>query len=273
MEPGSGERAAVTVITVVRNGARTIERAIESVRAQTHRPLEHVIVDGASTDGTVDLLRRHEGLRWISEPDDGLYDAMNKGVALVTDPDRYIHFLNADDAFPSPGSLAELMAGSGGADFVYGRVETQDEALGDRHLVGREVSRDDMLYGTKIAHQAVACRKRVFDKVGGFDRRYRLAADYDWMLRVLERNDVSVRFVPVTAVAMSWGGVSYSRYPAMARERWRIVRDRFPAFALAKFTVYTVFGDYGRHYLQRILRRVGLLPAARALKRRIWRST
>src|SRR2546427_9411643 len=102
--------AGVSVITVVRDGVRTLERTIASVGTQTHPDLEHLIVDGGSTDGTVELIRRHGTLRWISEPDRGLYDAMNKGVALIDDPERYLMFLNADDVFASDEALARLPA-------------------------------------------------------------------------------------------------------------------------------------------------------------------
>jgi glycosyltransferase len=269
--PDSAAAPSVTVITVVRNGARTIERAIESAASQTHRPVQHLVVDGASTDGTLEIVRRWgDRVRWISEPDRGLYDAMNKGVSLVEDPQSYVHFLNADDVFRSPAALAEMIAGSDGEDFLYGRVDLRDEQLGDSNFLGREATRKDMLYGMRIRHQASLCRRSVFDRIGGFDLRYRLAADYDWMLRVLDRGDVTRRFVPVILVTMSAGGLSYARFPASARERWRIVRERYRALDLARFTAYTIFGDYLRHYAQRGLRRVGLLNAARGLKRRVW---
>ena len=132
---------AVTVITVVRNGAATVGASVESVLAQSHRPLEHLIVDGGSTDGTLEILRRYgERVRWISEPDRGLYDAMNKGLDLVRDPARYVIFLNADDSFHAPDALARAFALSDREDFLYGRLERLDEDLGDRDVIGRPVT-------------------------------------------------------------------------------------------------------------------------------------
>ena len=266
--------APVTVITVVRNSARTIEAAVESVLAQSHRPLEYIVVDGCSTDGTLDILRRYgDRVRWKSMPDGGLYDAMNQGIARVPEPDTYIHFLNADDRFAANDSLERALAGSAGADFVYGRLERRDDALRYSDVVGQPVDRRALLYGTRIAHQAILCKRSVFDRVGGFQTEYRIAADYDWMLRVFEDRRITTRFVPVVIASMGFGGVSWEGFPALARERFRIVRRHYPLADVVRFSVYTVFGDYLRHYLQRALRGMGLLNAARSLKRKLTSRT
>jgi glycosyltransferase involved in cell wall biosynthesis len=263
----------VTVITVVRNGARTIEAAIESVLAQSYRPLEHIIVDGCSTDGTLDIIRRYgDRVRWTSTPDGGIYDAMNQGIARVPGPDTYIHFLNADDRFAANDSLERALAGSPGADFVYGRLERRDDELRYSDVVGRPVDRRVLLYGTHIAHQAILCKRSVFDRVGGFRTEYRIAADYDWLLRVFEDAGITTRFVPVVIASMGFGGVSWERFPALARERFRIVRGHYAFPDVVRFSVYTVFGDYLRHYLQRALRRLHLLNFARALKQSLRRD-
>jgi glycosyltransferase involved in cell wall biosynthesis len=260
------------VITVVRNGAATIEASIESVLAQSHRPLEHVIVDGGSTDGTLEILRRYgERVRWISEPDRGLYDAMNKGLDLVRDPARYVIFLNADDTFHTPDAVARALALSDREDFIYGMLERRDDALDHRDVIGRAVTSRDLLYGMKCHHQAIFCPRRVFDLVGRFDLSYRFAADYDWVVRVFRRADLSMRFVPVVVSSMGRGGLSDTHYLRSARERWHIVRQHFPRRDLVLFTLYTPFGDYLRHYAQRVLRPLHLLNFARALKQSLKR--
>jgi glycosyltransferase involved in cell wall biosynthesis len=262
--------APVTVITVVRNGARTIEATVESVLAQSYRPLEYIVLDGCSTDGTLDILRRYgDRVRWTSMPDGGLYDAMNQGIARVPEPGTYIHFLNADDRFAANDSLERALADSAGADFVYGRLERRDDALRYSDVVGQPVDRRALLYGTRIAHQAILCKRSVFDRVGGFRTEYRIAADYDWLLRVFEDQGITTRFVPVVIASMGFGGVSWERFPALARERFRIVRGHYAFTDVVRFSVYTVFGDYMRHYLQRALRGIGLLNAARSLKRKL----
>jgi glycosyltransferase involved in cell wall biosynthesis len=263
-------RPTVVVITAVRNAEATLERTLASVARQTWRPLEHVVVDGASTDGTRAMLERQgPGVRWTSEPDQGLYDAMNKGLAQVRDRDAYVTFLNADDTFHSDDAIEQMMAASRDEDLLYGRLERLDEELGDRDVIGREVTARDLVLGMRAHHQAMLTRARVFDRVGGFDLRYAIAADYDWAVRVFLNGSVSKRFVPVVVATMSRGGVSDRRYLRSVRERWRIVRRHYPFVELMRYTAWTGVGDYGRYYLQQGLKRMGFLRQAREVKRRL----
>jgi len=264
----SRPRTGVTVITAVRNGLPALARTLASVREQTWPDVEHIVMDGASTDGTIEVLRAAGGrVSFASEPDRGLYDAMNKGIERVEDPDRYVLFLNADDTFAASDALGRVLSASRGEDLIYARLERLDESLGDRDVIGREVRGRAMLYGMRCHHQATLCRRSVFDRVGRFDLAYRIAADYDWMVRVFKDNGVSKRFVPATISTMGRGGVSDRRYLDSVRERWRIVRRHYPASDVLRYALYTGFGDYGRYWLQQALGRVGLLKTARRMKR------
>jgi glycosyltransferase involved in cell wall biosynthesis len=264
----SSAAPAVTVITVVRNGAATIGASIESVLAQSHRPLEHVIVDGGSTDGTLDILGRYgDRVRWMSEPDRGLYDAMNKGLDLIRDPARYVIFLNADDSFHAPDVVARAFALSDREDFIYGRLERLDEELGDRDVIGRPVTSRDLLFGMRCHHQTILCRKGVFDRIGGFNIEYRIAADYDWVVRAFHSTEITRRFVPVVMATMRRGGFSERGYLDGARERRRIVRASYSRADAARFMAYSLYGDYLRWGLQQTLRPLGLIPLVRRLKR------
>jgi len=262
-------RPAVAVITAVRNAEATLERTLASVARQSWRPLEHIVVDGASGDGTRAILERHgDRLRWISEPDRGLYDAMNKGLAMVGDPEAYVVFLNADDTFHADDAIERALDASGGEDLVYGRLERHDEALDHRDVIGREVTAHDMVLGMRCHHQAMLTRARVFRSVGGFDLRYRIAADYDWAVRVFLDRTLTRRFVPVIVSTMGRGGLSDRRYLASVRERWGIVRRHYPLAELVRYSLWTGFGDYLRYCVQQALARAGLLNRARDLKRR-----
>jgi len=269
MIPPLPDTRGVTVVTAVLNGRATLERTLASVREQTWPDVEHVVVDGGSTDGTVDLLRSAPGVRWTSEPDRGLYDAMNRGIARVTDPARYLVFLNADDTFHTAGAVADVMAASAGEDLVYGRLERWDDVLDHRDVIGRPVRGRAMLYGMRCHHQTVFCRREVFDRVGAFDLDYRLAADYDWAVRVFRRPDVRTRFVPVVVSTMRRGGLSDTRFLQSQAERWRIVRRHYGTLDVLRFALYTGFGDLGRYHVQQALTRAGLLGRARALKLRL----
>ncbi|MEO5616811.1 MAG: hypothetical protein ABIS67_03490, partial [Candidatus Eisenbacteria bacterium] len=206
-------------------------------------------------------------VRVVGGPDRGLYDAMNKGVANVADPARYVIFLNADDTFTGPDAVARVMGGSNGEDLVYARLERWDEEFEDRGVIGREVTERDMLFGMFCHHQTMFARRALFDSVGGFDLGYRIAADYDWAVRVFRRSDVSKAFVPHVVSVMRRGGLSDQRYLASVRERWRIVRRHYGALDLLRYSAYTGFGDYARFWLQQALRRVGLFQRARQLMR------
>ncbi len=128
-----------------------------------------------------------------------------------------------------------------------------------------------MLYGMRCHHQAMFCRRAVFDRVGGFDLRYRIAADYDWVVRVFHRPDVSKCFVPVVVATMRRGGLIDRGYLHSIGERWVIVNRNFPPLDVLRYALWTVFGDYGRYHLQQALERVGLLSHVRRLKR-VWRG-
>lgn len=164
----------VSVITVVRNGAATISEALESVRAQRQVPFEHIVIDGASTDGTVDILMNHstDQLRWISEPDQGIYDAMNKGIALARG--EWLLFLGADDILADPDVLADI--------FQKQELSSYDLVCGCSSYKGGRKCVPRLDWHTQIFntlhHQAAFYRRRLFD---GF--RYRLdipvVADYE----------------------------------------------------------------------------------------------
>jgi glycosyltransferase involved in cell wall biosynthesis len=267
MDPARVLAPDVTVITVVRNAEETLERTILSVLGQTHPSLDHLIMDGRSSDGTLDIVRKYQDhVRWISEPDRGLYDAMNKGLGLVVNPESYVIFLNADDVFHAPDAVERVLALSRGEEFLYGRLERRDASIGTSDVIGAPTTSRRMLYAMRCHHQAILCRRRVFDSIGAFNLEYRVAADYDWVIRVFQNDAIAKRFVPVIVATMNMGGVSDRGYLHGIWERRRVVRRRYSAADYRKFWIYSLFGDYLRFYAQRVLKRVGLLRAARSVK-------
>jgi glycosyltransferase len=192
---------------------------------------------------------------------------MNKGVALVDDPDRYVIFLNADDLLHAPDAVATMLALSNGEDFLYGRLERLDEEHQDRDVIGGPVTSRDMLFSMRCHHQAILCRKGIFDRIGGFRLEFRVAADYDWVVRAFQSPAVTRRFVPVVVATMRRGGFSERGYLEGIRERRRIVRALYSKSDAARFMVYSVYGDYLRWGLQQVLRPLGLIPLVRKLKR------
>lgn len=218
IRPSCGIVAAfmkITVITVCRNAATTLGACLDSVREQTHAEVEHWIIDGASTDGTAGLLaetaRRHPGLRVLSEPDTGLYDAMNKGLALATGD--VVGFLNADDLFAHENVLGEVAAALADptmdachADLCYVRADEPSRIV--RYWKSRPFRSGLFRLGWMPPHPTFYARRSVYEKHGGFDTRFRFGADWDLLLRLFEVARVSSVHVPSLWVRMRVGGVS-----------------------------------------------------------------
>lgn len=254
----------VSVITVVYNGGEHIEEAIRAVASQTYPNIEHIVIDGGSTDGTLDTLYRNDDVisYWRSEKDRGIYDAMNKGVSLVSDPDSYVLFANADDSLYSADSISSAMAASRGEDLVYGKMIFSDGEISG--VLGREVQFVDLARQT-VCHPATFVRRRVFDRIGPFDTSFTIAADYDHIVRAFAAG-VSTRFVDVIVSRMRMGGLSDERFMLSCHERKQVVRRHFPLVPRLAGVWQVNLYDIPRNAVRRFLDRAGLLGHWRALK-------
>ncbi len=261
---GSEAQPLVSVITVVFNGAKHVEETIGAIAGQTYPHVEHIVVDGGSTDGTVDILRRNNDSigYWLSEKDFGLYDAMNKGIALVSDPESYVLFANADDSLFSPDAIARVISSSSGEDLVYGRMVLSDDAVSG--VSGRKVEFTDLARQT-LCHPATFVRRRIFDQVGKFDTSYVIAADYDHIVRCFKAG-VSTRFVDVVVSRMRMGGLSDDRFMLSCRERKQVIRRYFPVVPRLSGVWQVNLYDIPRNSVRRWLAQAGLLKYWRSLK-------
>lgn len=203
----------VSVITVCYNAAATLEKTIQQVLAQTYEPLEYIVIDGASTDETPEILARYgDRLCWVSEPDDGLYAAMNKGIAKATGD--WLYFANADDYLLDAAVIADVMAfiaGNPDVDFIYGNHETRHRS-GDRRIYEPAAPEDmltEMVYlGNCFIQPASFFNVRCFERLGPFCNRYKIAADYDWFIRLLAHPSLTVRHYPRAIASYAQGGAS-----------------------------------------------------------------
>ena len=223
----------ISVITATYNSGRTIGDTLESVLRQTYSDVELIVVDGASRDDTMDVVRRYEPrfggrMHWTSEPDRGIYDAMNKGIARATGD--VIGILNSDDFYTSDTVLervAEAMAG-GDVDAVYGDIHyVRDGDLHKcvRYYSSRPFRRGLMRLGFMPAHPSFYCRREVYERCGTFDTTYRVAADFENLLRLIYVNHIKTRYLPVDFVTMRTGGASTS---GLSSHR-QIMRDHLRA--------------------------------------------
>ncbi len=213
----------VTVITVAYNSARTIGDTLDSVAAQTHSDIEHIVVDGASRDDTLAVVQRQGAhvAKLVSEPDRGIYDAMNKGLALATG--ELIGFLNADDVYAGPGCVAALVeqALRSDADAVYGDlvyVREHDLQAVVRLWRSGDFSPAQLRTGWMPPHPTFYVRRRVLQHVPTFDAKLRIAADYDFVLRCLGRPGATASRVPQVLVRMRTGGASNRSLKALWRK-------------------------------------------------------
>lgn len=216
----------VSVVTVCRDAAATLGRTIDSIHAQDLAGVEHMIVDGASRDGTVELARGRlrQGDYLVSEPDAGISDALNKGVALAAG--RYLQFVHADD-WLEPGQLALAVAAIEAVDaaFVFGDLVFH-EAGRPSFLFRGDPSYERVIHRRmpSLNHPTVLARRDTFERFGLFDQRYRCAMDYDWFLR-LHLAGIRGRYVPELRGNMSHDGVSNLRFARTMREVARIAQE------------------------------------------------
>ena len=213
----------VSVITAVLNRASTLESALRSVHGQTGADVEHIVIDGGSTDGTLALLARHKAgiAKMVSEPDGGLYDALNKGIRQASGD--VIGFLHADDEFAAPDALARIAHafGNPAVEAVYGDlvyVKQNDASRVVRYWRAGTYQRDQFMHGWMPPHPTFYVRAGIYSRFGGFDTRYRLAADYENMLRILWRGGVQATYVPQVLVRMRMGGMSNKSLLNMLRK-------------------------------------------------------
>lgn len=230
----------ITIITPALNSAATIRDTIDSVLGQTHANFEYIIVDGASRDQTVPIVKTYNGRisHLLSEPDDGLYDAMNKGIARAKG--EIVAILNSDDYYVHPRVFEKVVRifNTQSVDSVYGDLNYVSARNPDR-IVRRWRSGafhpDNFLYGWMPPHPAFFVRREVYERHGAFDTRFRNAADYELMLRLLYKHRISTFYLPEVLVHMRTGGISNrnlrSRLRANREDRmaWRY-NDLHPPF-------------------------------------------
>lgn len=207
----------VSILTVCYNSALTIQDTIESVLKQTYNDIEYIIIDGASIDDTLNIINRYKDQisKIISEPDNGIYDAMNKGLALATG--EIIGILNADDFFASHTTVSDIVntLKSSGADSLYGNLNYVDgNNLNKivRKWVAGNYSLSSFRWGWMPPHPTFFVRRKVYEQYGTFRLDLKSAADYELMLRFLFVNNISTAYLPKVLVHMRTGGVSNASF-------------------------------------------------------------
>lgn len=251
----SREIMKISIITATYNSGKTVGDTLKSVLVQTYHDYELLVVDGASKDNTLEVVKKMEPLfegrmRYISEPDKGIYDAMNKGIRMATGD--VIGILNSDDFYTSDDALACIAwtLENEKVDAVYGDIHyVDDEDLKKcvRYYSSKPFRRWMMRLGFMPAHPSFYCRKEVYEKFGAFDaENYRVAADFENLLRLIFVNKIKTHYISKDFVTMRTGGASSSGLESHKR----IMRDHLKA--LKKNGVYSNIFLLGLRYLYKI---------------------
>jgi len=243
----------ISIITVCYNSVATLEKTILSVSEQTYANIEYIIVDGNSNDGTLDIIQKHEDkiTKWISEPDKGLYDAMNKGIAMATGD--IVGILNSDDTFYSNTVLAEIAA--------FHTNNTIDASVGNimQHKEDGKVVRvysskywtpKKLKIGFMPPHPSIFFKRELFQKYGNYELGFKIGADYELITRFFLKNSISCKYSGITTTAMLVGGLSSSgssSYKLITKEIQKALQMNkiiFSPFKIEVRFVWKIFGFF-----------------------------
>jgi glycosyltransferase len=215
----------ISVITAVFNKADTLGEALRSVHAQTWPNVEHIVMDGGSTDSSLDVIHQYRGgiAHLVSERDNGVYDALNKGIQRATGD--IVGFMHADDSFASPHALSSVAAafsdpsiGAVYGDLVYVDKDAPSRIV--RYWRAGAYRREHFSNGWMPPHPTFYVRREIYEQLGGFDTRYRIAADYENMLRILWAGGVKAAYIPEVLVRMRTGGMSNKSLPNLLQKSY-----------------------------------------------------
>lgn len=233
----------VAIITVVKNNREFIETAIKSVLSQSYADIEYIIIDGASNDGTTEVIKKYAGKvsKWISEPDNGIYDALNKGLRMTSGD--VVAFLNSDDFFTDEFVIERIVrtfaienADAVYSDIVY--VSQKNPIKIKRYWKAGKYSPKSLKYGWMPPHPSLFVRKKLYEKAGFFDTSLKIASDYDMVLRLLKNCTSPISYINEVLVKMRLGGksnLSLKNIFLKSKEDYSIIKNNnfsFPIMTL-----------------------------------------
>lgn len=206
----------ISIITVTRNSAKTLEQTLQSLYSQSlfqEGEVEHVVIDGGSTDQTLEILKKYSRniAALVSEPDDGIYDAMNKGIAIAQS--NIVGILNSDDIYQDTGVLENVASimNSNDIDLIYADLvyfNSNNPEKITRKYRSKAFSVGKLSYGLIPAHPTVFVRRSIYERLGVFDPKFRIAGDFDWLARIFKSNLVTSLYIPKVFLRMRLGGQS-----------------------------------------------------------------
>ena len=241
----------ISIITVCFNGAATIEQTFESVKGQTYPNIEYIVVDGNSKDTTVSIIRKYEPIitKWISEPDKGLYEAMNKGIAMATGD--LIGILNSDDTFTDNHVLENIAKFhlQNNVDASVGNIiQFNEEGKTVRKYSAKNWSPEKLKIGFMPPHPSIFFKRGLFEKYGKYHLDFVSGADYELIVRFFLKHHISWRFSNITTTAMLRGGISTSglrSYQLISKEIAKVLAKNNITFSPIKVKLRVFWKLFG----------------------------
>jgi len=242
-------RPILSVITIVYNNVKDIERTLLSVLNQTYPNIEYIVVDGLSNDGTLGIIMKYENriAKFSSEKDEGIYDAMNKGLALASGD--YVIFMNSGDEFFEADTVAAVFASGDDADIYYGETEMIDSSglsLGQRrHKAPKQFTWRGFNLGMSISHQAIYIKRSLIEP---YDRKYQLSADIDWIIRAAKK---AKKIINVNRYVAKYlvGGMSKTKHRQSLAERFDIMKRHYGLIPTI-FNHFIIAANLGWYWLR-----------------------
>ena len=233
----------LSIITINRNNAVGLKKTMRSVASQTSADFEYVVIDGASTDASVEVIRSFEGsfgerLKWISEPDKGIYNAMNKGIEMASGD--YLQFLNSGDCLASEGvtrRVAEALKSNDYPPILYGNMlkdMSDGVILRDKGFGGKSISFLGFYIGS-LNHPSSYIQKSLFEKYGRYDERLKIVSDWKWFLQAIILGGEKPAYVDLDVTLFDMNGISEKNKALDKAERRRVLDELIPSSILADY--------------------------------------
>lgn len=253
----------LSIVTINYNNVEGLKRTLASVTAQTYRDIEHVIIDGGSTDGSVDAIKEYvqkvesqesrvksandstdlffkHTIKWVSERDNGIYNAMNKGIRKATG--AYIQILNSGDIFAAPDVVERMVAAIEQSEYpelLYGNMIKKDYATGKILGKSREVEYNlRQYYASTMNHDCCYIRRDLFDKYGLYDENLKIVSDWKWFLIAIGLGNVKPVYVDIDVTIFDCSGISETNLELRNKERRQVLEEVLPPAILADYDKY-----------------------------------
>lgn len=237
----------LSIITVNLNNKDGLQKTIDSVLYQTYKDFEWIVIDGGSTDGSKELIEKYSDhiTYWVSEPDKGIYNAMNKGIRAAKG--EYVEFLNSGDIYFNERVLEKVISHLYHTEIIYGSAIIRNEGKEKRIHLQQEVSSFYDLVKKPINHQSSFIKKELFERYGLYDESLRIVSDWKFFLEVIGIKKCSTRFLNLNIIIFDPNGISFTNITLREKERRTVLNQLVPEFVIDDYLIHMKFNELLNH--------------------------